>query len=180
MKPRSRLRGTLALCLALLVAAPLAYAAYGGRNAQGPQPLGQILAYRGADGTIPGAAYRSSLAFVDTAGDVTAPLGLGAVQAISCGRYTQVSCSTAGGISTGQYGLRCMRYKVADATGALLGVGFTDATSLASTMTEAGRFLGSTVTFDTDGASAVRIFLVSTNTPAQATLDTVDLFAETN
>lgn len=176
---RPRPAAVLFFALAALIAYP-AWAAYTGRNSQGVEPTGRVLAYRGPASDGPGTAYRTDISAVDTAGDVTATPGLLDIPAISCGRYTQVSCAVASEITTGSYTLRCVRYKP-NASGTLQGVSLTDAAvsvPSAVLMTEGSKYLTNSATFDTDGAPYVRIFVVVLNHPSAVDLTFADLFAD--
>jgi hypothetical protein len=173
-----RLPRALLLTALCLIPFSVAIAAYTGRSAQQVGTQGVVLGYRNDTGT--GAAYRSTLAYVDTAGDVTAA-GLGDLPLILCGGYSQVSASCLSGITTGVYTLRCVRLRPNAAGTALVGTDYTDASSSAqASYTEGSRYLCNRVTFDTDGAAKVVILLAAINHVSVADMATVDISAAVN
>lgn len=164
------------------VAIPLAaFAAYTGRT-QAVTSQGVVLGYRQSS-TLPGVAYRTDVAFVDTAGDVTVSPGLGDLPRIDCGGFTQVSASVLAPITTGSYTLRCVRLRMSAAAGTLVATDFTDAAcSVPSSpqYTESDGYLTNAVAFDTLGAPKVVILVATMNHPTQTDLDMASIFAETN
>lgn len=159
----------------------VAFGAYDGRTREVAKES-VVLGYPDDGNTYPGAAYRTGISAIDTAGDVTASPGLGALGRIAVQKMSQVSASVLSPITTGSYTLRCVRLRFASA-GVLVGTDFTDATCLVPSSPqyqESSGYLTNRVTFDTDGATQVLILVAAINHPTLSTMDTCSIFAEAN